>query len=569
VKNPDNTVFLALPDESIFKSLFENKNTSCKKAKLPGYDIKNDGFVTSFAQNDKAECEAYVYSISYPDLRIYQKYINLCHYSENIVSLQDIGEVIVYSLLFPHNNELLYNDIIKNDIPERKREWEFIPDVHVTFPIEYDNFSFIQVESLSQDDNFRIFLDNLEERTIYESGVRKIISNSGDTLDFKSRIKRYYLGKVKIAFFVDTADCSYDDIKTYGQPAYADLMISIDEQSKCGVVGLSLLSLPFMTSVFLDNVVNNQIMVFNENRDNNSDKKAGKKAAEITEPYINLFDYLSETHHVYKRGTPKIYLTAPYPKDYLSQSQLASVLMAEMIQSPGAELGEIVDKEILDDINSQHGMGQYSRALVYANTNVLLQLGETPFAEIRRRLADEAVTYLYIELLMFEEASIETANNAILKSIAGNDNTSIYRSLMNTHLAFKHFTDTMVFWNIQMNYPSSKKSVEMIRKAFRINELIERFERNQQELQIVFDTKRDIIDRVEASILNYIILFLTIMQCLPLLFAGQIHNVAAYDQVGKTLIVLLLLYVYRVVKDISFKHRFSMNKKPGRGGSNK
>jgi len=58
-----------------------------------------------------------------------------------------------------------------------------------------------------------------------------------------------------------------------------------------------------------------------------------------------------------------------------------------------------------------------------------------------------------------------------------------------------------------MNYPMSKKSVSMIRKAFRLEEQIERMERDAGELKIVFETQRDIMDRAEASILNYIIFF--------------------------------------------------------------
>lgn len=111
-----------------------------------------------------------------------------------------------------------------------------------------------------------------------------------------------------------------------------------------------------------------------------------------------------------------------------------------------------------------------------------------------------------------------------------------------------------------MNYPSSKKSMTMLRNAFKIEENISNFERNQRELRNIFEIKRDIIDRMESAMLNYIILFLTLIQgisiILPMIFGGAnfpVNQIYGMGIVTLSFVIYILARKYRLRK--IFKNR--------------
>ena len=61
------------------------------------------------------------------------------------------------------------------------------------------------------------------------------------------------------------------------------------------------------------------------------------------------------------------------------------------------------------------------------------------------------------------------------------------------------YLNTVDFWNVSVNYPSSQKSLQMIRKSFLIDELKEKMEYNQKQVGNIFDINREIVDRQEAK----------------------------------------------------------------------
>ena len=61
------------------------------------------------------------------------------------------------------------------------------------------------------------------------------------------------------------------------------------------------------------------------------------------------------------------------------------------------------------------------------------------------------------------------------------------------------YLNTVDFWNVSVNYPSSQKSLQMIRKSFLIDDLKEKMEYNQKQVGNIFDINREIVDRQEAK----------------------------------------------------------------------
>ena len=275
-----------------------------------------------------------------------------------------------------------------------------------------------------------------------------------------------------------------------------------------------------------------------------------------TKNYTNLFIFL-EKIGIHKRGTTKIFVTVPQEKKFckLKNKQIASLIMSETIYAPDEALGAIIDDEILGIIKKPKGMGQYGRASVYVYTNVFLQFCKNHYLSVMARLNEEAITFFYLELLVFEESAIQILGHNIASCLSGVKATSPKKLLSKTLNIHKQYAKTIAFWDIQVKYPTSKKSVSMIRKAFKIDEQIERINRESDELKIVFEAQRDIMDRAEATMLNYIILFLTTIQGLSILIPA-LFNTGEIISPGKiiaSLIVIAIVVLYGVIKNIKKK----------------
>jgi hypothetical protein len=113
---------------------------------------------------------------------------------------------------------------------------------------------------------------------------------------------------------------------------------------------------------------------------------------------------------------------------------------------------------------------------------------------------------------VLEEAAIEIAAVNIRRALSKSASTASLKTLRNTLNIHKEYARTIEFWDIQMNYPSAKQSIHQIRTAFDMEGIPARMKRDTEELQLVFNTQTEIIDRVESSILNYIMMIFTFIQ---------------------------------------------------------
>ncbi len=188
-------------------------------------------------------------------------------------------------------------EMLKN----RKEEWSIVPDFYVSIPVQYSNMSFVEnaarrFSDFSKEVDFLIKM--LEFRTNYETGVPSEMDHVDASSGIKNRIKRYYLGKIKVQIVSEMLPEMKEMSEGIGMPAYVDLYISIDEKSSCAVLTWFSLSMPFSLSYCMDNIICNQIRVITE------DDEA-----------VNFFDYLSNTFGIVKRGTPKIFVIIPQKRE--------------------------------------------------------------------------------------------------------------------------------------------------------------------------------------------------------------------------------------------------------------
>ncbi len=447
------------------------------KFAICGYETVNSNGICCFKAKKGGIALSRLVEFKYHDFLKFQRAVNISACSEILR-----GDFVFFALDGDNEALPLFNDNLKEMIQCRKAEWSIVPDVFVSIPVRYESIEKITSGNAGQDDKTEALLKMLDFRTNYELGIFSKNDSVDELSNCKKRIKRYYLGKIKVQISSEITLEQYDSIGTpIGNCGYVDLYISIDQESDCGVLSWYSLSTPFLISHYLDNIIRNQLMVADD------------------EGFVNIFDYVNSKYGIVKRGTPKNFVIIPYEKDVLSASQTASLISAETIYPDGENFGGIIDSEILNIVNSKQGMGQYDRAYVYAYSNVVLQFSPELRGTLSERLNEESITLFYIELILYQEAAIHIADRAIASLFTTTQIAKPIDFLMQVDLIHDNYSKTIDFWDINVNYPTSQKSINMLRKAFKIQEQREYMLRNQEHLNLVFETKCDISDRNDTK----------------------------------------------------------------------
>lgn len=446
---------------------------------------------------------ARIIDIDYDELLIYQRHINVLNFVEIMKKDEISGDVyIVYISENAANTGMILQGCSEKYLEAKATEWSVIPDCYISIPIIYNSEK--DLINSSRKDNFLVnrLLAALKFRTDYEAGIP--VKNM-DGRGFKDRIRRYYLGTVRIQI-QEEKNISFNGIdiaeEKICEPVDAALLVSIDKNTQSGVLHMVSLSCGLLISQLLDSVSRNQLSIIAD--ENNP------------EHTINFYSYLAQ-FKIYKKGSAKAFLTIPKKKKDVPDDLLASLLFCETFYNDGEMLGKVVDKEITGLLSDEQGIAQYNYASVYTYSNILLQMSESLSGSLTTRIVKESVTLFYIELLLFEEAAINIANDEIIKFLTNLDEYSPKVVLRSINVIVSEHVKSIDFWDIQMNYPSSKKSIDDIRKAFKIENLRDIIERNLKQLLMIYDTRSDIIDKTESSILSTIGAVLTILSVISLI----------------------------------------------------
>ena len=450
--------------------------------------------------------EASLVLMSYHDLLVYQRYLGVLDYNE-----VDMATAVAYVRHRPQPHFDPREEENRALAADRAREWSAVPDIFLSIPVTYRDPARFTGEGQGTRGSAVVdaILKNLEFRTSYEAGIAAGQSND-DGAVFKSRIRRVSLGAVTLSL-CDESTLTDRTCRPIGKPHRVELYLSYDTGSSCGVVGVAALSCPFMMSVFFDNVSRNQILV----------TEGGES--------MNLYEYLIARFALTKSGTPRIFAVLPHERgEVFTDAAIGSLLSGETIYADGENFGEIIDSEILSLVRSRHGLGQYNRGCVLAYRNVVLQFDGRLRASLSDRVAEEIITQFYIELVEMEDAAINMTDAAIVDLLANTAVSDPVEYLKAVEAIHENYAKTVCFWDVLVNYPTSQKSIEMLRRAFCIDRGVERMTRNRDQMRAVFEAKCEIIDRsdsrrVDASlaVLSVLAVFGALIDCYDFIGAWQ------------------------------------------------
>lgn len=520
------------------------KTTKC----VFGYEIKMSGGIEIFAPKENNVCFGCLAEVDYSALLEYQRLLNISQINELIK-----GDYILYTNSSNHAAPSLMNATLKKLIKDRQIEWSIIPDVFVSIPVQYQNLSDLMTAE-SDCDRFGL-LEYMDFRTSYEAGLPANSKASDDSTEFKKRIQRFYLGKIKIVIYQET---NIHDNKSaeysIGSGALVDMYISVDDKSDCAVLTLCSLSAPFLISHLFDSVIRNQIMVSSDGT------------------IKNLYDFVNERYRITKKGSPKIFAVIPKDKKSIPDNAIASLLACETIYPEGENFGKIIDGDILTAMHGEHGMGQYDRAYVCAYSNAVLQFSESFRSSVDDRLVEESITLFYIEMILFEEAAINITNHEIRRLLTSNiaDNPLKYLSMADT--IYDRYSKTTDFWSIKVNYPTSQKSISMLRKAFGVEEQVDVMQRSQSQLQLSINSKCNIIDRKDAKRTDASLAIISLLAFFSALIDGYDY-IATWNDVFSPLVIhglQKILFVAILISAVyTIFHLFGCKKIKGKNNEKK
>ena len=493
----DNNIYLAIPNTCSAESFF-NKKVKSQPITLPYMEVIETG-CPFFRQSLYQSCPARLIKISYIELLRYQRFINILNFQEIELTI-DNTSCLVYVYSGHDERNIIYNNEIHHSLYCKQCEWSIVPDVYISVPILYNNIDKL-IQTHNQHDEFTInrVLTSLDFRTTYEAGIPV---KDLDSRCFKYRIHRFYLGKVTVQ--IQSEDqISFNGLANkinIGTPVEIGLIISVDEMTQCGVLHLISLSCGLPITQLLDSVSRNQINII--------------KATSQSE---NFYQYIKNEFDLEKKGTAKSFITIPQKREEIGNDLLASMLFCETLYEDNESIGKVADKEIVQKLVSPTGIAQYNYACVFAHTNIVMQISDTLQGSVTERIIKESITLFYIELILFEEAAIYIADDRIVNFLTQLDQYSPNQVLKNINLIISNHVRTIEFWDIQMNYPSSKKSVDDIRRAFKIRKEQEKIECNKAQLLTIHQIRSAIVDRTEASIVSAAGIILTVISVIDII----------------------------------------------------
>lgn len=477
----EEEILLILPGQEVLLEM-GIEEAEVTMVELTGYEIVQSEKGSAFFRKPGAACEGVLLQCDYEQLLRYQRFINLTDYEEHFEQT-DRGKALIYSEKYQSDSSLLWNDLLREMVKTRKAEWSIVPDSYIMYPVTYKDHDRLLECACYDNQEISNYMHYMDIRLQCETGV-PFGKDGIDLMErYKNRLERIPLGRLRVRITLEMIlDILDHEDQPVGCDAEVEAVLSIDRSSHIGVLTLVSLSTPFLLSHFLDNIVRNQLMVIEENGE-----------------AVNLYAYMQEKWGLNASGTPKSYEMIPKEKNCLNKKQLGAVLLSETIYEEGEDFGEFTDAEILKLTNSETGMGQYSRAFVVAHTNVLLDFEKDLRGTIQARMYNAAFTCFYVELLMFEEAALTCFNKELIDLMAEVMRIEPTEFLTSARTITNRYLNTVDFWNVSVNYPSSQKSLQMIRKSFLIDDLREKMEYNQNQVGNIFNINREIVDRQEAK----------------------------------------------------------------------
>lgn len=406
-------------------------------------------------------------------------------------------------------------------LPQYGEEFNLGNDTITSIPIEYADLDKL-VEPSKRPRNIHRIMQCLRFRTDYETGM--FVDDNDSDSSLSKRIVRRYLGSYNVRLYHErqisfSQSCEKEQI--ISDNLVVGVVASVDRCTSCGVLHLVVLSSNVPISQYLDSASRNQIMV------------------RVDGEVINLFSLLQRRYSIFKRGSAKNYVSIHEERKRVDDQILASILYSETYYRAEEGLGKVVDPGIMDQVCKEMGLSQYNYASAYLHSNMVVQIAPLS-CSFKDRIISETVTMSYVELVLFEESAIENMSTRIVDFLTHADSEKPKRVFQNIAALYARDTKSMAFWDIKVNYPSSKVAINLIRDAFQIEKQREQLELKKQQLYSISEVRSNLHSYVESQVVTIVGALLTVISLVDLFLAPDKHLQLA---ISPLVVLIFILYV--------------------------
>ncbi len=320
-----------------------------------------------------------------------------------------------------------------------------------------------------------------EELCQFFLGKLKQYNNEEFEGKFFRKIARTPLGIVKTVVELEG--------KAYWQ--YGFSYVSIHPQTAVGMVGLVFPSISVPPELQVCGFCGNNLKIYNQD---------GK--------LISIYAWMKE-RELTPYGSPK---AAVFSYSALEHRDILNFLACEM-----EPMGELVGQVM--EAWSRDNFAQYDVAEVYASDRCLLEISKLGCQKLKERLNVEAVELFFMELLMMQEAAIARVSDRTYEIFNEGSfhetGTAIQAKLYDLS---REAANAVLFVNYKkLRFPTVRISAKQIAERFGIADELENYKtcRELLEQMIAINTAEE--EKIDSSLMNLLLLFLTMIQVLPLL----------------------------------------------------
>ena len=581
------TTNIILPKE------FKFKKGKAKKITLDGFKSVPDK--PYFIQDPLGSCEATLYSeVSFDDFYPIEHSLDIFNVTEGM-KIVELKNAKIQSLIFyteEDKDNLYFPNIFESlqDFSMRK----IIADMYCCIPAKYDDYDRLFKYSKQIDNNF--LASNIVTGLIFQENF-EYGSNIRTRQQFNNRIKRLDLETINIIL---TEELHYNyysssQIKPISiEQIPSRVLISVDLETHTAVLFLICLSGTDLASKYLDMVSRNDLFISISDKDAKIVEESSRKDALIktefggkTSNIIYLYDYLEIKYGISKVGTAKNMILSPYIAtdrfpiaDDANRQYVSSILYSEAVFEEEEELGKIIDQDIEKMFKNPYGDAIYDYSNVYISKSTVLQGGETYRDYAIERIDFAVVMLFYLELICFELSAILIASNNIslfinsyqIKGQKGSDkkfNNSSEEVLDRLDEIYEEYAKTLDFWDAQMNYVSSKKSLDLIRNRFEVNKYVESLKRNRNEVEQIYQSRKTKISNRTSHIVSIVAFLFTIVSAYDIIIETINENVSSLPEfvnviinnINKFIVILAYLLIMGILNLVKFIKKRLFEKK--------
>ncbi len=402
-------------------------------------------------------------------------------------------------------------------------EFDVETDTFTCVPIEYTSLERL-VEQGERPRNINRIIQCLRFRTDYETGM--FVDNNDSDSNLSARIKRYYLGCYNVRLYseksISFSVCADND-NIISDNLVVGVIASVDSRTSCGVLHLVVMSSNVPISQYLDSVARNQIMVHTENG------------------VVNLYTLLEQKFFICKRGLSKNYVSIHQNRNRLDEQMLASILYSETYYKSEEGLGKVIDPGIMNQLSNESGSAQYNYASLYTHTNTVVQIAPM-CCGFQDRIVSETVTMFYVEMVMFEESAIDIMSARIVDFLAKVDAIKPKKIFQNIVALYGEDTKSMEFWDLRLNYPSSRVSINLVRDAFQIDKQRQQLELKKEQLFSVSEVRSNLHSYVESQVVTIVGALLSVISLLECIYAPDKRTQLLFAVVTVAIFILYTRY---------------------------